>query len=61
MRSSVNKLSTIEHRFAEEISWRSSAVTEKFSNPTETRRSACENVKCELKALFEVCDSVRLV
>jgi hypothetical protein len=24
------------------------------------KRSACENVKCELKSLFEVCDSVRL-
>jgi hypothetical protein len=25
----------------------------------EYKRSACEDVKCELKALFEVCDSVR--
>jgi hypothetical protein len=26
----------------------------------EYKRSACEDAKCELKALFEVCDSVRL-
>jgi hypothetical protein len=27
--------------------------------PGDYKRSACEVVKCELKALFEVCDSVR--
>jgi hypothetical protein len=26
----------------------------------EYKRSVCEDVKCELKALSEVCDSVRL-
>jgi hypothetical protein len=25
----------------------------------EYKRSACVDVKCELKALFQVCDSVR--
>jgi hypothetical protein len=67
-KQTLNNRATVFRGFrAEEISWRPSAVTEKFSNPTETRstgeyrRSACENVKCELKDLFEVCDSVRLV
>jgi hypothetical protein len=37
----------------------------KLEERIETRRTEeyeklpCENVKCELKALFEVCDSVR--
>jgi hypothetical protein len=28
--------------------------------PGEYKKSACEDVKCEFKALSEVCDSVRL-
>jgi hypothetical protein len=42
---------------AEELSWRPSAVTGRSSKRIETRsteedkRSACEDVKCELKTL----------
>jgi hypothetical protein len=39
---------------------RKSSDIQVIRNPGDYKRSACEDVKCELKALFEVCDSVRL-
>jgi hypothetical protein len=66
-KQTLNNRTTVFHGVrAEELSWRPSESTGESSKRIETRstaeykRSACEDVKCELKALFEVCDSVRL-
>jgi hypothetical protein len=53
----------LEDNWDDQSSWLLLTVVDSLLTelkPGEYERSACENVKCELKVLFEVRDSVRL-